>query len=99
MFGPHYKPKSVSEVDPKRDSRISLLGRVVEKSEDGFVLEDESGKIKVFFEGDVKEGSIVRAFCTILDESVKADIVQSMNGLDLKLLKEVEELYEKADLK
>lgn len=48
MMPERYVPKRINEVKDS-DNRIALLGKVIEKREDAFVLEDDSGKIEIFF--------------------------------------------------
>jgi hypothetical protein len=61
------------------------------------VLEDESGKIEIFGkESGLKEGSVVRVFCSVEGGTLKADVVQNLENADFKLLKAVDELYAKA---
>jgi hypothetical protein len=55
-----YVPKKVGEVK-SGDKRVAIVGKVIEKSEDAFVIEDDSGKIEVFFstESDPSDDSDV----------------------------------------
>lgn len=71
------------------------MGTVVLAGENVFELEDSSGKIEIFSESPANVGDLVRAFCTIVDGRLKADAVQSLNGLDLNLYQKVQELYRK----
>ena len=93
----HYLPRKISSIS-KSDSRVALIGKVVKALENSFVLEDETGKTEIFSEEAVKEGELVRVFCSSLDGKLKADIVQSLKGFDLNLFKKVEELYKKEGL-
>lgn len=93
-----YKPKKIVEINFEKDNRIALIGKVLEQLENSFVLEDETGNVEIFFEGELRKGQVVRAFCSIVEGQLKADIVQSLDGLNLKLLREVEEMYKKAGL-
>jgi len=98
MFALHYKPKKISEIDSKADNRVSLVGKVIENRKSGFVLDDDTGKIEIVFEGDIKPKKMVRVFCSLVDGQLKADVVQNLEGLDLNLFKKVKELYNKAEL-
>lgn len=98
MFALRYKPKRISEIDPKTDTRISLIGRVLESGENSFILDDESGKAEITFEGEVEPNKIVRVFCSLTEDRLKADVVQNLEGIDLNLFKKVKELYKKAEL-
>jgi len=92
MFVEHYKPRNVSEIT-KTDDKIVVVGKVVEVGENSFILDDDTGKVQVVFEGEVKKGKLLRVFCSLAEEQLKADIVQDLKGLDLNLFKEVKELY------
>jgi len=98
MFTLRYKPRKISEIDSEADSRISVTGRIIEQGENSFILDDESGKVEIVFEGEVKKDKIVRVFCSLMENRLKADVVQNLEGMDLKLFKKVKELYIKRDL-
>jgi hypothetical protein len=91
VFVARYIPKKVSSISPK-DSKVVLAGSVAQKKEKSFILDDGTGKIEVFFEGNLN-ASLVRAFCSVSEEKINADIVQNLDGLDLNLFKRVEDLY------
>jgi len=102
MLPERYVPKKIAQIS-KNDRRVSIVGTVVSSADDSFILEDDSGKIEVFFEKENAEGrekiekdKVVRAFCTLVGEQLKLDIAQSADGLDLNLLKTVDDLYSKA---
>lgn len=88
----HYKPKHVSEVN-LRDYRIALIGRVISVGKNSLILDDDSGKIEIFSDFDVQKNKLVRVFCSMVDEKLKADIIQDLEKLDLNLFKKVKELY------
>lgn len=89
MFALHYKPKKISQLSPK-DSRVALVGNIIQKRENSFILDDGTARTEIFFDGKV-EAKVVRAFCSVVEEKLKADVVQSLDGLDLNLFKKVEE--------
>ena len=78
MFTYHYMPKKVSEINLKTDNRISIIGKVAELKENSFLLEDESGKVEVVSEKAVEPSGLVRVFCSVADQQLKADVVQSL---------------------
>lgn len=88
----HYIPKKISEVSPK-DSRVAITGNVIESGEGFFVLDDETGKIEIGTDVRRERGRIVRAFCSVADEKLRADAVQEMDGIDIDLLKKINSLY------
>ena len=95
MTPERYFPKKISEVR-ESDSRVALMGNVVSIADTGFVIEDQSGRTEITSGYPVKEGDLVRVFCTVNGKNMKADAVQSLNGLDVKLYQKAEELYRKA---
>jgi hypothetical protein len=96
MFSLHYRPKKVSEINVKADSRVSTLGKVTELGEKSFFLDDGSGKIEIISEAAVEPNKLVRAFCSVVDSQLKADVVQSLNNFDLDLFNRIKELYSRA---
>lgn len=94
MFTSRYKPRKVSNI-AKTDSRVALTGKVIKADENSLILDDTTGKMEIFFEGKVSKNSFIRAFCTVIGNQLKADIVQDLKDIDLNLLKKVEELYNK----
>ncbi len=88
----YYRPKEISKVDSK-GSRVCLVGRIISSDENSFVLDDGTGKIEVISQGSFGKGKLVRVFCSVDDEKLKADIVQDVEGLDLSLFKKINTLY------
>lgn len=94
MFTNHYKPRKISELK-KTDEKVAIVGKVVESKDGSFVLGDGMEKAEIFFEGHVEQGKMLRVFCSLIDERLTVDVVQSLNGLDTKLFNKVQELYRK----
>ena len=88
----HYTQKQISEVSPT-DSRVSIMGSVVNAGDNSFILDDGTGKIEVSSEIPVGRNKLFRVFCSVIDEKLKADVVQDVEGLDVELFKKVKELY------
>ncbi len=91
----YYVQKQIKEITPT-DSRVSVIGNIVSASENSFVLDDGTGKIEIISDTLVRETKLVRVFCSVIDEKLKADVAQDMEGFDLNLFKKVNELYNKA---
>lgn len=89
-----YKPKKISQISP-RDSRLLLVGKVASSSPNSFVLEDETGRIEVAFNGNVQQGENVRVFCSFLGNSLQADFLQKLSQEEMNIFKRVERLYSK----
>lgn len=90
-----YIPRKISEIS-KTDSRVAVIGTVVENRENSFVLKDGDTEVEIESDKQIEKNKLVRVFCSVVDGKLKADIVQSLNGLDLNLFKKVEELYNKS---
>jgi uncharacterized protein YdeI (BOF family) len=89
-----YRNRNISAIS-KSDSEIILVGEVVDKMENSFILKDDTGSIEIFSDEIVEKGKIVKVFCKLVDGKLKADIVQDLNNFDLNLYKKVKELYNK----
>jgi hypothetical protein len=98
MLNLHYQPKKISEVNLKKDSRISLLGKVAEQKESSFVLDDGSVKAEIFSDIMAEANKLIRVFCSVAGQQLKADVIQSLNGFDVDLFNKIEELYRKKGL-
>lgn len=96
MRAQRYTPKRVSEVKVG-DSRVSIVGEVKSVGDNVFEIRDDSGRAEVFSDTEMKEG-LVRIFCTVVDGKLKADVIQSLNGLDINLYHKAQELYRKVGL-
>ena len=99
MLPERYVPRTIAKMS-KSDRRISIIGRIIEVSESSFVLDDETGKIEIFFSAPVaiEQGALVGAYCTVVDERIVLDVLQPLPGVDLNLLKTVDDLYSRAGL-
>ena len=95
MSSLHYIPKQISKVSPT-DSRVSLIGKIVNVGENSFILDDDTGRIEILSDTRVEKNKLVRVFCSVVEEKLKADIIQDIEGLDVNLFKKVKELYNKA---
>jgi uncharacterized protein YdeI (BOF family) len=100
----HYVKKKIEEINPETDLKVNIMGFVVDKKEDTFILDDGSKKIKVFMDNPViaeriNVNQLVRVFGSTLptDEGfeIKADVVQDLSNLNIDLYKKVEGLYSK----
>lgn len=105
MFYKNYYPKKkIEEVNPEVDLKVKLVGFVVDKKDNTIVLDDGSGKVKVWIDTpesmeNLSINQLVRVFGSILSTEngfeLKADAIQDLSGLDINLYKKVEELYNK----
>lgn len=89
----NYRPKKISELDLKTDLKVSLVGTVENILENSFVLNDGE-KIEIAAESVPEKGKKIRVFCSVLDQQLKADIIQSVN-FDDELYKKSHDFFRK----
>lgn len=92
----YYKPKKLSEINLKRDSMIAAIGKISETRDNSFILDDGTKKIEIFSDEAVESGKLVRVFCSVAENQLKANIIQQLNDFDLDLFYKVKELYSKS---
>ena len=90
--------KKIAEIDPERDVRIRILGKIINKEDEVITVDDESGKAEIItsdVEVDVNIGDLVKIFTRVLplEEGfeLRAEIIQDVSTLDLDLYKKVYE--------
>ena len=103
-FRNHYIKRNIPEINPEVDLKIKVLGFVVDKKENTFVIDDGSGKVKVFVDeasllDNININQLIRVFGSTLPTEdgfeVKVDAIQDLSNLNINLYKKVEELYNK----
>jgi hypothetical protein len=103
-FKNHYENRKIPEINPDVDSKVKILGFVVDKKDDTMILDDGSGKIKVFVDMSglmekIKINQLVRVFGSTLPTEdgfeIKSDAIQDLSNLNINLYKKVQELYNK----
>jgi hypothetical protein len=89
-------PREVAGINPEKDIRVRILGRIIDKYDSMLVVDDGSGKADIIVEEGIENfnaNDIVRVFCRVLPlESgyeLRAEIIQNMNGLDMDLYKKI----------
>lgn len=88
-------PRKISGIDPEKDIRVLILGRVVEKSDGTLVIDDGSASAEVVTDSPqpVSVNDMVRVFSRVLPLEngceLRAEIVQNMNMLDMDLYRKV----------
>ncbi len=86
--------RKVKDLNPNLDSRVSLIGRVIDLKENLLVLDDGTGRINISFSEDtpkpeLKQEQVARVFGFIIPSDpveVQAEIIQDMSKLKLKYL-------------
>jgi len=104
-FKNHYTEKRIIDLD-EMDSKVRIMGFLVDKKENTIVLDDGSGKIKIFTDAtnvidNLNINQFIRIFGSIIpvenDIEIRADIVQDLSGLNIDLFKKTKELYNKLE--
>jgi len=89
--------KRISEIG-KDDSRVRVMGTVIDKKDNLIVLDDGTGKINVVFDEPVSAevSRSVRVFGRVmpLQEGfeIQGEILQDMSGVDTELYRKVSDL-------
>ena len=103
-FKNHYVKRKIPEINPDTDLKVKVLGFVVDKKDDTLMIDDGSGKVKVFVDipnvmEKINVNQLVRVFGSTLPTEdgfeIKADVIQDLSNLNINLYKKVEELYNK----
>jgi len=103
-FRNHYIKRNIPEINSEVDLKIKVLGFVVDKKENTFVIDDGSGKVKVFIDeasllDNININQLIRVFGSTLPTEdgfeIKVDAIQDLSNLNINLYKKVEELYNK----
>ncbi len=94
-----YISKKISELDLNSDRKICIAGTVKEIKDHGnFILDDGMNSIEIINDNKlefIKSNNKLRVFCTNFDGKIRADIIQDIDNMDLKLFDKVLELYRK----
>jgi len=90
--------KKIAEINPERDIRVRILGRILDKADEVIVVDDGSAKAEIIasdLDVNANIGDIVRVFARVLplEEGfeLRAEIIQDMSKLDLDLYKKIKE--------
>lgn len=96
--------KSIKDIDGDGDSRVRLLGTIVAKSTDSFVLDDGTGSVRVQIGygtlENLKEKQLARVIGRVIstgDSSfdLRAEVIQVLESLDLEAWRKVQVLWKK----
>ena len=86
-------PKKINDINPEKDVRIRLLGRVIDKADGTIVLDDGSSTTTVVTDGICEVNDIVCIFARVLPledgYELRGEIVQNVNNLDMELYKKI----------
>ncbi len=85
--------RNVNEINPEKDSRVRLLGKVINKKDDILIIDDGTkvAEITMMNDFDVAIGETVRVFCRVipLEEGyeLRGELIQKMNDLNVEYYK------------
>ncbi|MBS3054270.1 MAG: hypothetical protein J4431_01925 [Candidatus Aenigmarchaeota archaeon] len=84
--------KNISDINPEKDIRVRILGRVIDRGEGVIVVDDGFSKAEIVTDSDKgNAGDAVRVIARVLPlESgyeLRAEIIQDMSKLDMELYK------------
>ena len=90
--------REIKDINPEEDIRVSVIGTLVDKSEDRLMVDDGTGQIEVSFNEDLskfKTGSLVRIVGKVnLEGGMRGEIIQDFSKLDVKLYKKAKKLFD-----
>ena len=93
-------PRKISDINPEKDIRVRLLGRVIDKSDNTIIIDDGSGKAEIIVENEsdferLNINDVLRIFTRVLPletgYELRSEIIHDMNKLDLDLYKKIYE--------
>lgn len=89
------KPRNISDIDPRNDIRVRILGTVLSTAEDSIMIDDGSGTTEVFLDQqdleDIEENSQIRIIGRVLPTpdsfEIQGEIVQPLENDETELYK------------
>lgn len=103
-YATSYLKKEIIEINPSVDYKVKIVGIVVDKKQDTIMVDDGTGKVKVFIDlpvmiERVDVNQLVAIFGSTLPLEngfdIRADIIRDLSGLDINIYKKVDELYKR----
>ena len=98
--------RKIKEIDISKDARVRILGKILSKSGDSFVVEDDTGNIPVFSSSDIVsrlyDGQMARVYAQVMPDetgcvNLRAELVLDATGLDINLYKLAEKMWIEAN--
>ncbi len=88
-------PRKITEINPEKDVRIRIFGRVIDKQDGTIVVDDGSSTAQIVTDATCEIDDMVIVFCRVLPledgYELRGEIVQNRNGMDMGLYKKVYE--------
>ena len=86
-------PKKITDINPEKDVRIRILGRVIDKQDGIIVVDDGSSTAQIVTDSSCEVDDLVNVFARVLPledgYELRGEIVQVKNDLDMGLYKKV----------
>ncbi len=86
--------RKISDINPNLDSRISIIGSIIDLEENMAVVDDGTGKIDVSFseetpQPELKTGQLIRIFGFVIPSEqveLQAEVIQDLSELKTEYL-------------
>lgn len=93
--------RKIGEINPEADTKVRVVGTVLSKGENSFILDDGEGTVQVFIDSkllqNIAEKKIVRVIGHVSQNSnafdIRAEIIHDLTGLNLKMYEAVQKLW------
>lgn len=86
-------PRRITEINPEKDVRVRILGRVIDKSDGTLVVDDGSSTAQIVTDATANIDDFVCVFARVLPlengYELRGEIVQNRNSMDMELHKRV----------
>ena len=86
-------PKKITDINPEKDVRVRILGRIIDKSDGTIVVDDGSSTAQIVTDASCEIDDFVCVFARVLPletgYELRGEIVQNKSGLDMDLYKKV----------
>ncbi len=86
-------PRKITEINPEKDVRIRIFGRVIDKSDGTIVVDDGSSTAQIVTDATCEIDDMVIVFCRVLPledgYELRGEIIQNRNDLDMSLYKKI----------
>lgn len=86
-------PKSIIDINPEKDVRVRILGRVIDKQSGAIVVDDGTSTVQIVTDGACDVDDLVCVFARVLPledgYELRGEIVQSRNGMDMELYRKI----------
>jgi RecJ-like exonuclease len=87
--------RKISEINPNLDTRVRILGKIIDVQNSFFVMDDGSGSTAVSYSdespkpAEIKTGMLVRVIGFVIPSDppeIQAEIIHDMDKLNIKFL-------------